>query len=182
MSSQKKLGFYHYSPQSNKRLIRLFEKNQKIRCSKTLKDWKNKQFIKELQKKERQARKEILIMLQKGKVRTSDDFYRAAWFFHHGNNFRAYALAVTLTIASYHLGELWGKSFYAVALDRFLLSAKQRQYFGTQLKRKRGKRGGWQLSPYNPKTTDRERKEYFVEPLSKALKRTEEFEQESTGK
>jgi len=177
MSKQKKIGFYREHSQSNKRLIKIFEKNQKARLEN---EWKDKNFIKNLVQSEKQARKEILKMLNKEEVRTSDDFYRAAWFFHHGNTFRSYALAVALSAASYHLGELWGKNFYAVALDRFLLSVGRPQYFGTQFEKKYGK---WRLSPYNKKTTDKERKEYFVGPIRKAIKEIEKLNlKEKTNK
>jgi len=176
MAKPKKLGFYRKSRQSNKKLIRIFEKNQKVRFSG---DWKDKKFIKKLVQEEREARKEVLMMLKKGQIRTSDDFYRAAFLFHHGNNFRSYTLAVALAAVSHHLGEIWGKNFYAVALDRFLLSIKQPQYFGTQFEKRYGK---WRISPYNLKTTDKERKEYFVEPLKKILKRIKEIKRKEKTK
>lgn len=172
MSGQKKLGFYRKSKDSNRKLIKLFEECQLMWYS-SPKGWQNKKFIEKLGHTERQGRKEILKMLKKGEIRTPDDFYRAAWLFRHGNSFRSHALAVALAAVSYQLGEPWGKNFYAVALDRFLLSIKQPQYFGTLFKKKKGE---WQPLPYNPKTTDKERKEYSVEPIKKAIKRSEEFE------
>lgn len=171
MSRPKKLGFYRKSHQSNKKLIKVFEKNQKARLNG---DWKDKNFVKKLFKEEKQVRKEILKMLKEGKIKTSDDFYRAAWFFHHGSSFHSYALAVALATASYHLGELWGKNFYAVALDRFLLSIGQPQHFGTQFE---GKKRKLKLASYNKKTTDKERKEYFVNPIKKTIKEIQKLNQ-----
>jgi len=179
MTNSGKVGFYRKSTRSNRELIRLFEEIQKIRYESSDKDWEDKSFVKKLKEKESRARKKVLRMLKKGEIRTSDDFYRAADFFHHGDTFRSYALAVALAAASHHLGEPWGKNFYAVALDRFLLSIGQPQYFGTQFEKKEGK---WRLSPYNKKTTDRERKECLVDPLKKLLKRAKDLEEEKSKK
>ena len=163
----RRLGYYRKSVRSNKRLVELFEDNQKQRYSSTNKDWTDKKFTRRLWKEEIQTRREILAMLRKGKIRTSDDFYRAGHFFHHGMGFRSYALGLTLFAVSHHLSELWGKNYYAVALDRFLVSIKQPQYFVTQFK-KRGEK--WIISPYRKSVSDKERKEYFVEPLEKMKK------------
>lgn len=172
---KKRFGFYRKSRESNRRLIDIFERNQEVRYAYMFKDWKskeNKAVIEQLMRKEKEARKEIKKMLKKGEIKTADDFYRAAWFFHHGRSFRDYALAVALAATSHHLGEHWGKNFYAVTLDRFLLFIGQPQYFGTQFEKKYGK---WRISLYNKKTTDRERKEYSVEPLKKTLERVKEL-------
>lgn len=169
MGKQKRLGFYRKTSKSNKRLIELFEKNQKARYDG---DWEDKDFVKKLTKEEKQARKEILKMLEKGQIRTPDDFYRAAWFLHHGKDSRSHGLAVALAAASGHLSESWGKNLYAVALDRFLISIGQPQHFGTQLEKRRGK---WILSPYNKRTTDKERKLYFVDPIQKTIKKIEKL-------
>lgn len=170
MDKPRKFGFYHKSLNSNKKLIKLFEANQKCRYESSDNDWADKDFLKKLTKEEKKARREVLKMLEKGEIRTADDFYRAAWFFHHANAFRSYGLAVALAAASYHLSEPWGKNFYAVALDRFLLSIGQPQYFGTQFERRKGK---WAISAYNKKTTDKERKWYFVDPIRKTIKKME---------
>ena len=79
-----------------------------------------------------------------------------------------------MAAASYHLGEPWSKNYYAVALDRFLLSLKQPQYFGTQFEKRKGK---WELFPYHKKTTDKERKQYFVDSLEKSLASVKEWNQ-----
>lgn len=172
----KRLGFYRKSAKSNKRLIELFEINQRQRFAASHKDWANKEFSHRLWKEEIRARREILGMLRRGEVRTADDFYRAGHFFHHGSNFRDYALGLALFAASRHLGELWGKNSYAVALDRFLISIKQPQYFVTQFENRKGR---WLISPFRKNVSDKERKEYFVEPLEKAKKRVGEMNQEN---
>lgn len=162
---KRKLGYYYYSPTSNRRLVELFERNQKQRYSASNKDWENKEFTRRLWKEEIVARKEILEMLKRGEVRTSDDFYRAGHFFHHGLTFRQYALGLACFAVSRHLGDLWGKNYYAVVLDRFLVSVKQPQYFATQFEKRGGK---WIISPYRKNVSDKERKKYFVQSSKQA--------------
>lgn len=154
-----KVGFYHKSAKSNKKLKELFERLQQERIKGK---WENTEFVNKLIKAEKEARKVVLKMLNKGKVKTADDFYRIAMLFQHGEDFRSYALAVAFAAVSMHLGELWAKNLYAMALDRLLLSIGQKQYFGTNLEKKRGK---WQLSPYRRETTDEERQLFLVEPI-----------------
>ncbi len=172
----RRLGYYRKSAKSNKRLIKLFEINQRQRFVASNKDWADKEFTRRLWKEEIQDRREILGMLRRGEIRTADDFYRAGHFFHHGSNFRDYALGLALFAASRHLGELWGKNTYAVAVDRFLTSIKQPQYFVTQFEKRRGK---WLISSYRRGVSDQERKEYFVETLAKTKKRVGEMNQEN---
>lgn len=168
----KRLGYYRKSVKSNKRLIELFEINQRQRFAASNKDWADRQFTRRLWKEETQARREILGMLRRGEIRSADDFYRAGHFFHHGSKFRDYALGLALFAASRHFGELWGKNTYAVALDRFLISVNQPQYFVTQFEKRRGR---WLISPYRKGVLDKERKEYFVEPIEKTKKTIEKM-------
>lgn len=158
-----KIGFYRKSSKSNRRLVLVFEEVQKERLQG---DWEDIKFRKNISSKEKHARTEALQMLKKGKIKTADDFYRAAMLFQHGTNFKSYAIAVALAAASGHLGEPWGRSLYAMALDRFLLSIGQKQHFGTNFEKIRRV---WQLSPYNKKTSDYERQSYLVEPIKKIL-------------
>lgn len=165
--NKRKLGYYRYSPISNKRLIELFEHNQSKRYSASDGDWRKKEFTRNLRKEEITARREILEMLQKGKICTADDFFRAGHFFHHSLNFRDYALGLACFSVSWHLGELWGKNYYALALDRFLISLKQPQYFVTQFEKKEGK---WNLSPYRRSASDKDRKKYLVQSMKQTRK------------
>lgn len=159
----RKVGFYHKSSESNQRLVILFETLQEDRLQVNMKDANSR---KKISLKEKQIRNEVLKMLKKGEIKTSDDFYRTAMLFQHGSNFKSYAMAVALAAVSAHLGETWGRSLYAMALDRFLLSIGQKQYFGTNFEKVKGK---WRLAPHNEKTKDFERKFYLVEPMKKIL-------------
>jgi len=174
----RRLGYYRQSGNSNKRLVKLFQECQTY-WYRDPEEWRSRKFIKELREIEKQARKEVSQMLNQKKLRTPDDFYRAAWFFHHGNTIRSHALAVTLAAVSYHLGEPWGKSFYATAIDRFLISVGHCQYFGTQLDKEQGK---WVIAPCNKKVTDQERKEYLGESLEGIKRGIEKLNQTGRGK
>lgn len=158
----KKFGFFRKTKSSNKKLIAIFEENQALRYGASDKDWQNKDFQKKIIQQESRAKKEALLALKAGKIKTPDDFYRASWFFHHSENYKDNALAVALAAASWLNGELWGKNFFAVTVDRFLLAIKQPQYFVTQYEKTKGR---WVISRYNPKVKDSVRKRFDVGTL-----------------
>ncbi len=168
----KKIGFFRKNKNSNKELVVLFEKIQEIRSKSTEEDWKNKEFVNKLTSLEKAASKKILKLLKTKKIKTADDFYRAAFIFHHGSDFKSYMIATALAAISHHLGEPWGKNLYAVALDRLLLSIGLPQQFGTQYIKKRE---NYKLAPFNKNTTDEEREKYLVEPLAKLKAREKEL-------
>lgn len=168
MSMTKKIGFFRKTKQSNKKLIVLFEKIQKIRFESSNSDWQDKDFVKKLMSLEKEARSEILNLLREKNLKTSDDFYRASFIFHHGLNFKHYMFAVTFASISHHLGEQRAKNFYAVTLDRLLLNIGLPQHFGSQFTKKSGE---WQLEKIDNKTTDKERAEHGIEALSLIKKR-----------
>jgi hypothetical protein len=172
--TNKRLGYFHKSRASNKLLVRLFEKNQLIRYASTGGDWTDSEFTSKLNQEEVRARKIISRLLRNGKVITSDDFFRAAHFFHHGTTIRDYALAVALYSISWQLGELWAKNYFAVAIDRLLLALHQPQYFGTQFEKINDK---WDISPRHPEVTDKQRKEYMVDSMSRLKKMLKELDQ-----
>lgn len=174
---EKKIGFFRKTNKSNSGLVAVFEEIQNIRFQAKNKDWEDPKFEGYLNKLEETARKNIERMFKRGELHTSDDFYRAAFIFHHGHDFKSYALAVTLAAVSNHLGEPWGKNLYAVALDRFMLSIMQPQFFGTQFEMKNKK---WRFSPLNNKITDEERKKYLVENMNLLKKRLKKLNKTST--
>lgn len=162
--NNKRVGFFRKSKASNKELVDLFKRIQKIRYESNEDEWKDKKFITKLSSLEKKASQKILHLLKNKKLKTADDFYRAAFVFHHGENFEMYLKAVALAAISNHLGEPWGKNMYAVALDRLMVSIGLPQYFGSQYEIKKGK---WQLFPVNETTTDEERRLYLIEPIAK---------------
>jgi len=169
---KQKIGFYRKTKESNCELIFIFDEIQRIRAQGTDKNWAKKSYIKKLTTLEKKAFRKILTMLKEKKLKTPDDFYRASFIFHHGPSFRYYMIAVALAAISNHLGEPRGKNIYAVAIDRLLLSLGLPQHFGSQYIKKNGK---WQLDKYDPKTTDKERVEYTIEPLTTLKKHAREM-------
>lgn len=144
----------------------IFEKIQDIRINKNFEDsLEDSKIIKKLLKEEQEARKKLLLMLKRGQVRTADDFYRATLLFQHDDkSLKSYALAIALSTISYLLGERWGKSLSAAAIDRFLLSIHQKQLFGTNFEKLDNT---WKMAPWQEGIPDKLRKEYDIPPLKK---------------
>lgn len=157
---------------SNKRLVRSFEKIQKMRLGSRDRDWEDKKFVTRLISLEHKGRRMVLKLLMGHKLRTADDFYRASYLFHHGDTSKQYLIAVSLALIGEKLGDNWCKNLVAVSLDRLLLSIGLSQHFGTQISFKNGKH---KLMPVNAKTTDAERKLYYVDILAKTYQDVEEM-------
>ena len=158
--------YSHVSKGSNRQLIELFRKSIKLRYECMDTDWTDKSLIEKITKLEKSALKIIRDMLKKGTIITRDDFFRAAHFFHHSSKFQDYAMAATLYQISGILGDEWGKNHHALAIDRFLLSTKQKQYFGTQYEKRDSK---WILSPYRTRVSNKIRQEHLVPSLKDTL-------------
>ena len=103
--------------------------------------------------------------LSEGSLRSGQDFYYAAFTFHHGSCSDHFDLAHRLAQLSMDLGHE-ARRMYAATLDRWLLSTGRRQRFGTQYDAK----GDCQyvLSPVDRSTTDEERREHDVPALADA--------------
>ena len=168
-----RIGYFRKTRSSNRVLVSLFEEIQQLRSESTYQDWQEQGFVRKLTSLEKLARKKILILLKSKKLKTSDDFLRAADIFHHGPDFQSYMIAVALAAISNHLGEPWGKNHFAVAIDRLLQSLGLPQHFGTQYSKIKGK---WQLDKVDLKTTDKERLEYGVEPIRLLKKRVRDMD------
>ncbi|NMC36286.1 hypothetical protein GYA49_04550 [Candidatus Beckwithbacteria bacterium] len=160
-----KKGYFNKSPNSNKKLIKLFEKVQKKRYVFDLKKQKN--LIKKLYQEEVEIKDLVLKMLKKGELKTADDYFRAGHFFHHGSNYNDYALAVTLYSIGSVLGDDWCKNYMALAIDRFLLSISRPQLFVTQFELKKDK---WVISNYENIIPDSLRKKFDISPLKETFK------------
>ena len=180
MTKQKqptKQGYFVKTGRSNRRLLVMFERNQKLRYESKPADWGNGTFLGKLEEEEGQARVEIQEMLVQGKVKTADDFYRAGHFFHHSKDFKDYGLAVALFSVSLFLGERWAKNAYVVALDRFLLAISQKQLFFSQFIKEQGK---WKLMPYQKIISDRIRRMYDANNLVIATKMAKKLQKEES--
>jgi len=82
-----------------------------------------------------ERRSRTLQLLSDGRLRTGEDFTRAAFVLQHGSNPGDYLLAHTLAmvaVAEGNDGALW---IGAASLDRYLHASGEPQIFGTQFKR-----------------------------------------------
>lgn len=85
-------------------------------------------------RRDKQRRQQVSAMLAAGALRTARDYYHAALVFQHGQTPDDYALAFALaTIARKLAPDLAApKWLSAAAFDRYLVSRKMPQWYGTQ--------------------------------------------------
>ena len=116
-----------------------------------------------------QRRREVLSHLVAGQIGRGESLYHAAFIFQHGACPEHFQLAHQLAEAALAAGFEQARWIYAATLDRYLLSIGQPQKYGTQFLV--GANGQWVLRPYDPTTTDEERRRYNVPPLDEQLRR-----------
>jgi hypothetical protein len=80
----------------------------------------------------RQRRQAVQMLLEKDKLRSANDFYRAAYIFQHGSEPRDFLKAHALAIVSAAKGKRDATWIAAATLDRYLQSIGQKQIYGTQ--------------------------------------------------
>lgn len=158
--------YQHVSRKTNRELLALFRESVRLRYECMDTGWQDKQMIAKIVRFEKGAMKKVKKMLINGQIVTHDDFFRGAHFFQHSLKIADYAMAATLYAISGFLGDDWGKNHHALAIDRFLLSIKQPQIFGTQYERQNNR---WTISHYREDVSDSLRKEYEVPPLKESL-------------
>lgn len=145
----------------NKKLERIFKEDQKDR--KTIDLFAD---YKKVQKRDRDRKALVAKMIEKDHLKIGRDYYLAAFIYHHGMAKTDRAKALRLAERSMDLGYKKAKWLVAAATDRKLVSEGRKQKYGTQFFQK-DSRSKMKLSPVDPKTTDEERAEYNVPPLSK---------------
>lgn len=79
-----------------------------------------------------ERRNQVRVMLDRGEVRSSRDYWRAGFIFQHGDRPDDYLLAHALATAALSLGEQDGAWLAAASLDRYLLKTGRPQIYGTQ--------------------------------------------------
>lgn len=114
----------------NPRLVEMFEADQAVRTGESI-DWAA------AEKQDLAHRVEVLEMIRGNALRTSNDYFRAALVFQHGQAFDDYQLAFALakiaaTLDPNHTAAL---GLSAAAWDRILMSKKLPQWYGTQYHR-----------------------------------------------
>lgn len=143
-------------PAVEKQLQEILMEDQRIRMAGG--DWQ------EMAAADTERRREVLALLQGGKVASGKALYAAALVFQHGICPEHYQLANSLAARAMERGEAGARSLYALTLDRYLLSIGKPQKYGTQYRIV----GEWlELLPTDPKTTDAERAAYDLPPLEK---------------
>jgi hypothetical protein len=111
----------------------------------------------------------VLEMLERGELRTPSEYYHAAMVLQHGQAREHYHLAFELARRAADAGRDRARWLAAAALDRWLMSAKLPQKFGTQFRRTA--LGAWELWAVDPATTDEERDEWDVPHLKQQMER-----------
>lgn len=81
-----------------------------------------------------ERRPRVMELLQPGALRSSDDYFHAAFIFQHGDTTDDYRLAHALAAISWKLdpSNLESRWLVAATWDRLLLSQGQPQWYGTQ--------------------------------------------------
>jgi hypothetical protein len=131
-----------YSPDddapSNPEMKRIYEEDQGARQSWPVKDWPS------VSKSDAVRRTETMRLLHEGALHSGEDFNRAAYIFQHGSGPDDYLLAHTLAMIAIRKGYSDATWIAAATLDRYLLSIKQPQIYGTQFPGK-----AFAQEPYN---------------------------------
>lgn len=79
-----------------------------------------------------ERRDKTTALLHSGKLRTGNDFYRAAFVFQHGLTANDYLLAHTFAVIAAARGRTDATWIAAATLDRYLQKIGQKQVYGTQ--------------------------------------------------
>lgn len=122
-------------------------------------------------------------LLADGKLRTAEDYTRAAFVFQHGNTPDDFLFAHTLAMIAAARGDEDALWIASATLDRYLQSTGKRQIFGTQIKEKADHTAT--LEPYNRElVSDAIRRELGVQPIAVQEERlpgwTEQFKAAAT--
>jgi hypothetical protein len=104
-------------------------------------------------------------LLADGKLRTGEDYTRAAFIFQHGTTPDDFLFAHTLAMVAAAKGDEEALWIASATLDRYLQSTGKRQIFGTQIKEKADHTAT--LEPYNRElVSDALRRELSVKPIA----------------
>lgn len=167
----KNLDSNHGGEDVNAELAALFAEDQRDRAG-----WAGD--LGELQaihERDRMRRERALALIAEGALTAAEDFFHAAMLLQHSDQPEDFRLAHELAVRAVELGhpeEKRARWLAAATLDRWLTSQGKPQKYGTQFFKDKN---GWRLLPVAPDTTDAERAEWGVPPLSETLRRLEEL-------
>ncbi|SPE37333.1 conserved exported hypothetical protein [Candidatus Sulfopaludibacter sp. SbA3] len=100
----------------------------------------------EVSKRDLQRREAAQKLLADGKLQTGKDYRFAALVLQHSFDSADYMLAHVLAVTAVSKGEARARWLAAATLDRYLMSVKEPQIFGTQFHQQEGV---WTQEPYN---------------------------------
>jgi hypothetical protein len=100
-----------------------------------------------LAKHDADRRARVHKMLDEGQVQSGQDYWFAAMIYQHGEEPNDYLMAHVLATAAAIKGNRNGLWLAAASLDRYLMSVKQKQIYGTQFAL--DKKGPWTQSDYD---------------------------------
>jgi hypothetical protein len=97
-------------------------------------------------KRDEQRRDAVRKLLTEGTLQTGKDYRFAALIFQHSQDSAGYLLAHVLAVTAVGKGEPKARWLAAATMDRYLMSLKQPQVFGTQFHQDSG---AWTMDPYD---------------------------------
>ncbi len=142
----------------NEELIKMYNEDQNARYAEKI-DWDV------LSKQDSLRRIRVHEMLDSGLVITGQDYYRSALIFQHGLEPKDYKMAVDHMKKAIELDSTVNPWLFAAATDRYLLSIKKPQIYGTQYLRN-PTTNKLEIAPMDTtQVTDKERDYYHVYSL-----------------
>lgn len=112
----------------NLQLEELFQADQKDRE----KVYDSPEASRELRERDRLRRKRVYAMIELKEVCTKKDLYHAAVILHHGEEPNDFLTAHRLAAVAAMMGHRGARWLFAASLDRYLMSARLPQVYGTQ--------------------------------------------------
>ena len=145
----------------------MFESDQDDR-----KDWRTGGTDWKIVKPRDEARlKRVEELYSQGLLEMGDDLMNAAMIYQHGDKSEHYQRAMELSRKAGELGRLDGKTFSALAEDRYLLSIGKAQIWGTQFTRHTVDEPWKPTEPFNREAkTDEERKDMGLTDIEEKLR------------
>lgn len=134
-------------------LARIFDEDQADRDPARMLARAKQGVFQPLGPRDRARRARVRALLDAGRVRTPNDFFRAGVVFQHGDEASDYALAHELAMVALAKGHPQGAWLAAASWDRFLLIGLERpQRIGTNTTRDAD--GRWTLEPIDADVPD----------------------------
>ena len=124
--------------------------------------------------RDRLRRKRIGQLIDSNKIKSADNYHKAAMIFQHGVDSSDYLKAVEFMKTAIKIDSTINKSLFAAATDRYLLSIGKPQIYGTQYIQEGNK--PWELKNYDTTAvSDVERKRLGVGTLREQLEKVNEL-------